>query len=131
MQTVSITQGQVHVFGRLKIGCLDNSCNSFRHLYNRDRAIELVGGVDSLRRRFLERNVTYLAGTKDVLPLAGMCEDDLFQGGCRLERAHRYFNSLALFGAGEKNAHHQSHQVAGSNHDHTFMFQLSVKEIFG
>ena len=97
----------------------------------RDRAIELVGGIDSLRRRFLGRNVTYLAGTKDILPLEGMCEDDVFQGGCRLERAHHYFDSLASFGAGEKNAHHQLHEVAGSNHDHTFMFQLSVKEIFG
>ena len=97
----------------------------------RDRAIELAGGIDSLRRRFLERNVTYLAGTKDILPLGGMCEDDLFQGGCRLDRAHHFFDSLALFGAGEKSAHHQLHEVAGSNHDHTFMFQLSVKEIFG
>ena len=82
----------------------------------RDRAVELVGGIDSLRRRFLERNVTYLAGAKDILPLEGMCEDDLFQGGCRLERAHHYFGSLALFGAGEKNTHHHLHEVAGSNH---------------
>ena len=97
----------------------------------RDRALQSVGGLDALRWRFLERNVTYLAGTKDVLPLGGMCEDDLFQGGCRLERAHRYFDSLALFSAGEKNTHHKLHEVTGSNHDHTFMFQLSVKEIFG
>ena len=96
----------------------------------RDKALELVGGTDALRRRFLGRNVTYLAGTKDILPLEGMCEDDFFQGGCRLERAHFYFVSLELFGA-SKNNHHQLHEVLGSNHDHTLMFQLSVKYIFG
>jgi pimeloyl-ACP methyl ester carboxylesterase len=97
----------------------------------RDRAIELVGGTDALRKRFLQRNVTYLAGTKDILPLEGMCEDDLFQGGCRLERAHHYFDSLALFNTSSKNILHQLHEVPGSNHDHTFMFQLSLEDIFG
>jgi len=97
----------------------------------RDRAIKLVGGTDALRKRFLQRNVTYLAGTKDILPLEGMCEDDLFQGGCRLERAHHYFDSLALFNTSSKNILHQLHEVPGSNHDHTFMFQLSLEDIFG
>ena len=98
----------------------------------RDRAIELVGGTDALRKRFLQRNVTYLAGTKDILPLEGMCEDDLFQGGCRLERAHHYFDSLALFNNSSKSIIHQLHEVPGSNHDHTFMFQstISLKAIF-
>ena len=79
----------------------------------KDRAIEYSGGVDKLKKRFLQRSVTYLAGSKDIIPLQGSCEDDLFQGGCRLERAQLYYGSLqALYNSTK----HVFKDVKGSNH---------------
>lgn len=79
----------------------------------KDRAIDAAGGVDELVKRFLQRNMIYLAGTQDIIPLQGLCEDDLFQGRCRLERAHVYFKYLQTL---YNSRRHVFKEVDGSNH---------------
>lgn len=73
-----------------------------------------------MAQRYATRNVIYLTGEHDEIPLDDHCETNMFQGKNRHERAKHYSQALRNY-FGRKV--HQLHQVPGSFHDHTLMFQ--------
>lgn len=83
--------------------------------------IESHGGNTTwLTNNYAKRDVVYLAGSLDILPVRSECEDDDFQGACRFERSKLYFDSLQEF---YKTPTHRRLIADGVSHDHCLMFQ--------
>ncbi|GKY93879.1 hypothetical protein MPSEU_000354800 [Mayamaea pseudoterrestris] len=84
----------------------------------KNQAIRDAGGVDAVVRRYIQRDVVYLAGELDVL-LNGDCQAQL-QGPFRRQRSEHFFASIKqVYG-------HQFHHrlvVANVHHDHALMLQ--------
>mmetsp|Transcript_44231 Transcript_44231/g.134685 ORF Transcript_44231/g.134685 Transcript_44231/m.134685 type:complete len:256 (-) Transcript_44231:1386-2153(-) len=93
----------------------------------KDRSVVAKGGIESTLDLFAGRDVAYLGGVDDVLPLKGSCEDDDFQGPNRLERGRRYYSALREHfsspDGGEGMNVHRRQEVANVPHDHALMFQ--------
>lgn len=101
----------------------------------------LDNNTTELALRYSKRKVFYLAGEHDTIQQKDRCETYNFQGDNRNERARRYFRGLTEYlttlGANQTrsssinvstnskgtNLIHEFHQVPGSPHDHTLMFQ--------
>lgn len=86
----------------------------------KDRAIEQAGGPSHLAYRYTQRNVVYLAGQYDTLPVHSSCEDDDFQGSNRRQRSRLFFSALNI--SYKQHRHHRK-VVRYSPHDHCLMFQ--------
>jgi len=80
--------------------------------------------------RHAKRNVIYLAGNLDRLPVRAECEDDDFQGYNRFERSKIYFQYLADF-YGQTT--HKRYVAKETPHDHCLIFQSAAgrKALFG
>jgi pimeloyl-ACP methyl ester carboxylesterase len=117
----------------------------------RDRALREVRTPLAMAERFAQRHVYYLTGEYDVLQQTDRCEAVIFQGRNRNQRAKHYYRALQQYFHGtlsdsdlpkeERYDHafqdaktrtvtiynrshvHSFHQVAGSPHDHSLMFQ--------
>lgn len=88
------------------------------------------GDVSWLLKAYSKRDVVYLAGSLDILPVYSECEDDDFQGKNRFERSLLYFNSLQeLYGSPT----HQRQIADGVPHDHCLIFQSKAGQeaLFG
>ncbi len=108
----------------------------------KDAALALLNhNTTELILRYSKRKVFYLAGEHDTVELDDRCETYNFQGDNRNERARRYFRALSEYlttlggdrpfssrfdvstDSKSTNMIHEFHQVHGSPHDHTLMFQ--------
>ena len=110
----------------------------------KDAALDNIhNNMTALALRYSKRKVFYLAGEHDTLVQEDRCETYGFQGDTRNERARRYFRALAAYlttttrggnlGRFNNTASptitsnnkltQEFHQVPGSPHDHTLMFQ--------
>jgi len=92
--------------------------------------------TNTISSRYANRNVFYLTGEYDTIEQIDSCETYNFQGSTRNERAKRYFYSLKEYFKEESTSsllHQQLHQVSGSPHDDTLMFQSKpgLEAIFG
>ena len=113
----------------------------------KDAALDNIhNNMTALALRYLERKVFYLAGEYDTLVQEDRCETYGFQGDTRNERARRYFRALVAYlttttrggnlrrsndtrsstSTSNNKLTHEFHQVPGSPHDHTLMFQSAV-----
>jgi hypothetical protein len=84
----------------------------------KDQAIDDVGGVDEIIRRYPSRDIVYLAGEQDIIP-NGDCQDQL-QGAFRRVRSENFMASL------ERIYHrpvHRRYVASGIPHDHTLLYQ--------
>lgn len=89
-----------------------------------------VSGVASVKERYSKRDVVYLAGKLDILPVRSECEDDDFQGNDRLQRSDRFYRSLQdIFGRRT----HRRIVADGIPHDHCLLFQSTAGQeaLFG
>jgi len=108
----------------------------------KDAALALLDyNTSELILRYSKRKVFYLAGEHDTIEQDDRCETYNFQGDNRNERARRYFRALTEYlttlggdrtflsstktSSNTKSSKmiHEFHQVPGSPHDHTLMFQ--------
>ncbi len=112
----------------------------------KDNALDLVqNNMTALALRYSKRKVFYLAGQHDTIVQDDRCETYDFQGDHRNERARRYYRALTEYLATletdraqstsnkrtKQNLIHEFHQVPGSPHDHTLMFQSApAREAF-
>lgn len=88
------------------------------------------GGYEEMVKRYAQRNVIYLAGDLDRLPVRAECEDDDFQGHNRFERSKIYFDYLTDF-FGQPT--HRRYVAKETPHDHCLIFQSAAgrKALFG
>jgi hypothetical protein len=117
----------------------------------KDAALDFVqNNLTALALRYSKRRVFYLVGEHDTIVQEDRCETYDYQGDTRNERGRRYFRALSeYFTTWRENSWrstiesstssdstkliHEFHQVPGSPHDHTLMFQsaFSMEAIFG
>ncbi len=86
----------------------------------KDRALKAAGGATQMAVRYSLRDVVYIAGEFDTLPVFAGCEDDDFQGLNRRQRSELFFESLnALFPLHR----HRRFVAPMTPHDHCLIFQ--------
>mmetsp|Transcript_27863 Transcript_27863/g.58615 ORF Transcript_27863/g.58615 Transcript_27863/m.58615 type:complete len:340 (-) Transcript_27863:2514-3533(-) len=112
----------------------------------KDAALDRANkNTTTIALQYSKRKVFYLTGEQDTIVQEDRCETYKFQGDTRNERAKRYFRALTEYFAITRNDSgyhldrsispstsksrsgtpliHEFHQVPGSPHDHTLMFQ--------
>jgi pimeloyl-ACP methyl ester carboxylesterase len=82
--------------------------------------IQKHGGAQKLIDRHAQRDVVYLAGAEDILPVHSECEDDDFQGNTRFQRSQRYHEYLEHYYGFSV---HKRVVAMGIPHDHCLLFQ--------
>jgi len=97
-----------------------------------DRALEEVGGKQEMVQRYGSRDVVYLTGELDTLPIKSDCESDEFQGPTRRARSKHFFSSLKRI-YGVEHLRHLRFLAKGIPHDHCLIFQSATgqKALFG
>lgn len=87
-------------------------------------------GKEALVERYAYRDIVYLAGELDILPVRSECEDDDFQGKNRRERSSRFFRSLKEVYGREV---HRRLLVRNVPHDHCLLYQSDAGQqaLFG
>lgn len=114
-------------------------CSGYdKYRYGMQDMVAYAKGADgkTLYRRYMQRQVTYLVGSKDNDPnhrvLDKSCGAEA-EGPTRLQRARAYWRYDSFLGAPDQTSTHRSFEVVGVGHDQSRMFgsQCGAQAVFG